>query len=251
MWSMFYTIMGSLLGYLVFSLVIGLVIGTVEYWRIKVDKERGYSCYTRRSKITNIFLTVIMFLFYSRIISSIWAIVLYPFKAWSRNVVYNHFFKSHFRYFKIKDLKVMKYSLKNERFKNGFYTMERLPNHLVHKNYKSKNMVVGYNSNNFMFILFPVAFMIWLYNNDFNTYDMSGSNTNNISIKNGERLKFIPQFIRDKCDVTKIGLFLGSYVAVGDNLISERAFVSFLLNRLFLSEYKSINIGMYFDIKPK
>ena len=134
------------------------------------------------------------------------------------------------------------YSLKNDKFKNGFYAMSRNKGN-VSKNYKSKNMIVGYRDDTMAHILFPIAFMIWLYNNDSSPYDMSGlKSTSNTLV-----YKRIPKFLHKYIFDNNVGKDKGSYLEVGDNLIKEPAYISFLVNRIFIYEHLDMNINLYYN----
>lgn len=244
--------LGVILAYLLASILAGVSLGIIEYFRIKsgkiVDPDTGLnmkSCFNR-GILEDIVLEAFSAVFYNRVISSILAIIFYPLKAWSRNIVYNHFFRNNFRFRCNIHRKFKLYNLKNDKFKNGFYATAR-GNTGVSKSYKSKNMIVGYRNDLMSHILFPIAFMIWLYNNDNNPYDMSGLKSASNTLVNTLVHKRIPKFLHKYIFDKNIGKDMGSYLDVGDNLIKEPAYISFILNRLFLYEDRDMNINMYFD----
>lgn len=239
--------LGVILAYLIASISVGIVLGIREYFKIKVGslvEVDGLYVNMKpsfnRGLFKSIMLDCIIAVFYNRFISAILAIIFYPLKAWSRNIVYNHFFRNNFRTYMNWHNTIKFYSLKNDKFKNGFYAMSRNKGS-VSKNYKSKNMIVGYRDDTMAHILFPIAFMIWLYSNDSNPFDMAGLNKG--VYHSPAVLKSLRKYILDE----NIGKDKGSYLEVGDNLIKEPAYISFLVNRIFIYEHLDINIKLYYN----
>ena len=236
-----------ILAYLLASMLFGFILGIIEYFRIRVGVKEGVNTRSifKRGIVCDILLELFTNIFYNRILVVVFSIVFYPLKAWSRNIVYNHFFKNDFKMNIFIDKKVKFYALKNDRFKNGFYVMPRSNKDSVSNSYKSKNMIVGYRNDLMSHILFPIAFMIWLYNNDDNPYDMSAHPVDHRDIKNKQKYKFIPEFLHKY--LKDIGKDRGSYLQVGDNLIKEPAYVSFIIDSLFISGCTDINIRFFYD----
>ena len=253
----------SLIMYGVLSLFVGLLIGIHQYFKINsngVNSNGGsslvqYHSRHRTSTLNKLIKKVVVFFFYGRLVTALLGLLTYRLKGWSRKVVYNHMFNNNYRFFVIRDISVRFCNLISDRYPNGFYTYPRLtgphnePVEIDDIYKKNKGPIfIKLNYSTFkMGILFPIAFAIWLYQNDRHRYDMSAEKIDNKMIYEKSTLGFLPKFISDKCNPELYVNNVGSYLNVGDNQVKERAIISFLLDRIFIDEYTNINFSLYFD----
>ena len=248
----------SLIVYGVLSLFVGIFIGILQYFKIKSNGRSSliqYHSRHRTSTLNKLIKKAVVFFFYGRLVTATLALLTYKLKGWSRKVVYNHMFNNSYRFWEIRDVNVRFYNLISDRYPNGFYTYPRLTgphNEPVEIDdiYK-KNKGPIFTKLNYgafkMAMLFPIAFAIWLYHNDRHRYDMSAEQIDNKMIYEKSTLGFLPKFVSDKCNPELYVNNVGSYLDVGDNQIKERAIISFLIDRIFIDEYTSINFSLYFD----
>ena len=248
----------SLIVYGVLSLFVGIFIGILQYFKIKSNGGSSlvqYHSRHRTSVLNKLIKKVVVFFFYGRLVTAILGLLTYRLKGWSRKVVYNHMFKNNYRFWEIRDVHVRFCNLISNKYPNGFYTYPRDSDGLgisvdVDDIYKKNKgpIFTKLNYNSFvMGILFPIAFAVWLYQNDKHRYDMSAEKIDNKMIYEKSTLGFLPKFISDKCNPELYVNNVGSYLNVGDNQVKERAIVSFLLDRIFIDEYTNINFSLYFD----
>ena len=248
----------SLIVYGVLSLFVGIFIGILQYFKIKSNGRSSlvqYHSRHRTSVLNKLIKKVIVFFFYGRLVTAILGLLTYGLKGWSRKVVYNHMFNNYYRFWEIRDAHVRFCNLISNKYPNGFYTYPRDSDGLgisvdiddIYKKNKGP-IFTKLNYNSFtMGILFPIAFAVWLYQNDKHRYDMSAEKIDNKMIYEKSTLGFLPKFISDKCNPELYVNNVGSYLNVGDNQVKERAIVSLLLDRLFIDEYTNINFSLYFD----
>lgn len=254
----------SLIVYGVLSLFVGIFIGILQYFKIKSNGGSSLVQYHSRHKtsaLNKLIKKVVVFFFYGRLVTALLGLLTYRLKGWSRKVVYNHMFNNNYRFFAIKDINVRFYNLVSNKYPNGFYMYPRpagLHNESaevddIYKKTKEKNKGPIFTKLNYgafkMAILFPIAFAIWLYQNDRHRYDMSAEKIDNKMIYEKSTLGFLPKFISDKCNPELYVNNVGSYLDVGDKQVKERAIISFLLDRIFIDEYTNINFSLYFDYK--
>ena len=248
----------SLIVYGVLSLFVGIFIGILQYFKIKSNGGNSSVQYHSRHKtsvLNKLIKKVVVFFFYGRVVTAILGLLTYRLKGWSRKIVYNHMFNNNYRFWAIKDAHVRFCNLISNKYPNGFYTYPRDSDGLgisvdiddIYKKNKGP-IFTKLNHNSFtMGILFPIAFAIWLYQNDKHRYDMSAEKIDNKMIYEKSTLGFLPKFISDKCNPELYVNNVGSYLNVGDNQVKERAMISFLLDRIFIDEYTNINFSLYFD----
>ena len=242
----------SLLIYGVLSLFVGVLIGILQYFKIKSNGASSLFQYHSRYKtsaLNKLTKKVVVFFFYGRLVTAILGLLTYRLKGWSRKVVYNHMFNNNYRFWAIKDVHVRFCNLISNKYPNGFYTYPRGAEDVDDIYKKNKGPIfTKLNHNSFaMGILFPIAFAIWLYQNDRHRYDMSAEKIDNKMIYEKSTLGFLPKFISNKCNPELYVNNVGSYLNVGDNQVKERATISFLLDRIFIDEYTNINFSLYFD----
>ena len=249
----------SLIVYGVLSLFVGIFIGILQYFKIKSNSGSSLVQYHSRHKtsaLNKLIKKAVVFFFYGRLTTALLGLLTYRLKGWSRKVVYNHMFNNNYRFWTIKDVGVRFCNLISNKYPNGFYTYPRgtgglFPAGLDVDDIYKKNkgpIFTKLNHNSFaMGILFPIAFAIWLYQNDRHRYDMSAEKIDNKMIYEKSTLGFLPKFISDKCNPELYVNNVGSYLNVGDNQVKERAIISFLLDRIFIDEYTNINFSLYFD----
>ena len=248
----------SLIVYGVLSLFVGIFIGILQYFKIKSNGRSSlvqYHSRHRTSVLNKLIKKVVVFFFYGRLATALLGLLTYRLKDWSRKVVYNHMFNNNYRFSAIKDAPVRFCNLISNKYPNGFYTYPRNSDGLsasedvddIYKKNKGPIFTKLNHSSFTMGILFPIAFAIWLYQNDKHRYDMSAEKIDNKMIYEKSTLGFLPKFISDKCNPELYVNNVGSYLNVGDNQVKERAIISFLLDRIFIDEYTNINFSLYFD----
>ena len=245
----------SLIMYGVLSLFVGLLIGIHQYFKIK-SNGGSYHSRHKTSTLNKLIKKVVVFFFYGRLVTALLGLLTYRLKGWSRKVVYNHMLNNNYRFFITRDVHHVRfYNLWSNKHPNGFYMYSRpaglhdKPVEIDDIYKKNKGPIfIKLNYNAFkMAILFPIAFAIWLYQNDRHRYDMSAEKIDNKMIYEKSTLGFLPKFISNKCNPELYVNNIGSYLDVGDKQVKERAIVSFLLDRIFIDEYTSINFSLYFD----